>query len=687
MRIMGKESKEGRKVKTRVLYSAMVLVLITGMALLITGPVMAQTANSVVMLLSVSPGTTTSDGTLYYTVTLMNLVMTGANNARLDVVFYPPGPTGAQGAYGTPVTLDTDRVIAVGETVVYNWDGSGGAETRPALAVDLGAIPLDEGVTVVYAQSEYDGAYIHDPEYDAYEVDDIPAQVIWPDIDIEKYVWDGADWQDADSATGPYLPSTQDPVVFRFVVTNNGTVDLTSVNLTDTDMSAFYTDVACTNLASFPTNLAVNETKIYYSELAWAAGQHEDEATAVGQPPIGNPVSDSDPAYYFGAEVGIHIEKYTNGEDADSPTGPHIVAGGSVTWTYNVTNTGALNLSGILVTDDHPGVNPAYLSGDNGDGILNPGESWIYQATGVAAAGQYANTGTVVGYYDSAQVTDSDPSHYLGLGPGIDIEKHTNGEDADVPTGPSIPVGGTVNWTYYVSNTGDVALTGILVTDNQPGVTPVYVSGDDGDGALNVTEIWIYQATGVAVVGQYANIGTVVGYYGAVPVTDSDPSHYLGLGPGIDIEKHTNGVDADTAPGPYISINSSVTWTYIVTNTGDLDLTGIIVTDDHVGVIPVYVSGDNGDGILNPGEIWIYQASGIAEAGQYANVGTVTGTPPVGADVSDSDPSHYYNRPTNVGWETYPVNKLRVLLPWIALLAAIIAGASLLVLRRRRVTS
>jgi len=40
--------------------------------------------------------------------------------------------------------------------------------------------------------------------------------------------------------------------------------------------------------------------------------------------------------------------------------------------------------------------------------------------------------------------------------------------------------------------------------------------------------------------------------------------------------------------------------------------------------------------------------------------------------------------PGGVGWETYPINKLGVLLPWIALLAAIVAGASLLVLRRRR---
>jgi hypothetical protein len=40
-----------------------------------------------------------------------------------------------------------------------------------------------------------------------------------------------------------------------------------------------------------------------------------------------------------------------------------------------------------------------------------------------------------------------------------------------------------------------------------------------------------------------------------------------------------------------------------------------------------------------------------------------------------------------VGWETSPISKVPVLLPWIALLAAIVAGASLLVFRRRRAQS
>ena len=41
--------------------------------------------------------------------------------------------------------------------------------------------------------------------------------------------------------------------------------------------------------------------------------------------------------------------------------------------------------------------------------------------------------------------------------------------------------------------------------------------------------------------------------------------------------------------------------------------------------------------------------------------------------------------PFTVGWEASPIDKLAVLAPWIALFTAIVAGASLLVLRRRRV--
>jgi hypothetical protein len=125
-------------------------------------------------------------------------------------------------------------------------------------------------------------------------------------------------------------------------------------------------------------------------------------------------------------------------------------------------------------------------------------------------------------------VSDSDPSHYFGVSAEIDLEKATNGEDADLPPGPEIPVGEPVEWTYTVRNLGNVELTGVVVEDDQPGVEP-----DCPATALAPAEEMVCTATGVAVEGQYENIGTAVGQPPVGdPAADSDPSHYLGV-PGL----------------------------------------------------------------------------------------------------------------------------------------------------------
>ena len=81
----------------------------------------------------------------------------------------------------------------------------------------------------------------------------------------------------------------------------------------------------------------------------------------------------------------------------------------------------------------------------------------------------------------------------------------------------------------------------------------------------------------------------------------------------------------------------------MVTNPGNLPAADVVVTDDQ-GVTPVFQSGDtNGDDLLDPSETWLYEATGTAELGQYANVGAVTATDPVEGEteLTDSDPSHY----------------------------------------------
>ncbi len=113
--------------------------------------------------------------------------------------------------------------------------------------------------------------------------------------------------------------------------------------------------------------------------------------------------------------------------------------------------------------------------------------------------------------------------------------------------------------------------------------------------------------------------------------------------PMIRIEKSTNGEAAGIPPGPVLNVGAPVTWTYEVENTGDVTLTDVLVTDDQIGPIACPQNA------LEPAARMTCSASGTAEAGQYANLGTVTATTPGGDTVTDSDPSHYFGAQDIVG--------------------------------------
>ncbi|MCC6457527.1 MAG: hypothetical protein IT328_21400 [Caldilineaceae bacterium] len=505
-------------------------------------------------------------------------------------------------------------------------------------------------------------------------------------IVLNKYTnGPGQEPDDADTPTGPQI-TEGDPVTWTYIFTNTGVLTLTELSLVD-DHLGIIGPLPNSSCLPAGTVLPPGRSLTCTATGIAVSGQYSNTGTVSGQSEPGpfpvQVVTSTDPSHYFGLSISqpaIDIVKFTNGEDADTPTGPTVEVGSTVTWTYEVRNVGNVPLSNVTVTDDQPGVTPVYVSGDaNGNNLLEVGETWLFQATGIAVAGQYANMGTVTGTPpDGPNVTDTNPSHYFGAfssQPGIDILKFTNGEDADTPTGPTVTVGSTVTWTYEVRNTGNVPLNNVTVTDDQPGVTPVYVSGDtDGDSLLDQDEVWLFQATGIAVAGQYANTGTVTGTPPDGPnVTDTNPSHYFGVepsSPAIDIIKFTNGEDADTPRGPEIEIGTAVTWTYEVRNTGNVPLSNITVTDDQAGVTPVYVSGDaNGNDLLEVGEVWLFQATGIAVGGQYANIGTVTGTPPDGPSVTDSNPSHYFGvdelPPTSLPVDEQPQDQQSMFLPTI----------------------
>jgi uncharacterized repeat protein (TIGR01451 family) len=520
-----------------------------------------------------------------------------------------------------------------------------------------------------------------------------------PSIDLEKQVWDGSTWHDADTPAGPSLTSAQNPVIFRFVITNNDNVNLTNVTLTDTDMSSFYTNQACTISATFPIpTLATSASVTVYGKLPWAEGQHSNNATVTGTPPVGPSVSDSDPAHYLGAGPSIDVEKYVwdgaTWQDADTAPGPSLTAAHDpVVFRFVITNTGNVDLTAVNLTDTDMS---SFYTNQNCTGpaafpipTLSTNTSVTVYGCLPWAEGQHSNNAMATGAPPvGPPISDTNPAYYFGPPSSIDVEKYVwdgvTWHDADAPTGPYLTVAhDPVVFRFVITNNCGVNLTAVNLTDTD---MSSFYTNQNCTGLATFPIPTLSTNTSVTVFGclpwadgQHSNNATASGAPPAGdPVSDSDLAHYFGSppAPAIDIEKHTNGIDADTAPGPVISINGSVTWTYIVTNIGTVNLTGIVVTDDKLGLIGTITS-------LPVSATQTLYAYGTAVAGQYANNATVIGYYGT-VNVTDWDPSHYYNRPTTVGWETYPIDKTGVLLPWIAFLGAIIAGAGLLVLRRRR---
>lgn len=144
--------------------------------------------------------------------------------------------------------------------------------------------------------------------------------------------------------------------------------------------------------------------------------------------------------------------------------------------------------------------------------------------------------------------------------PSITINKTTNGSDS-----PTVLAGSAVNWSYLVTNTGNVPLTSIAVVDDQG------VSVSCPETSLAVAGQMTCTASGTAIVGAYSNIGTVTANYETQTVSASDASSYFGANPKISLLK--------TPDTQVVIEGETATFTIAVTNTGNVALSNLNVAD------------------------------------------------------------------------------------------------------------
>jgi uncharacterized repeat protein (TIGR01451 family) len=230
----------------------------------------------------------------------------------------------------------------------------------------------------------------------------------------------------------------------------------------------------------------------------------------------------------------------------------------------------------------------------------------------------------------------------------------TLGLDKIANPSPFGAVGSAVTFVFEVTNTSIYTISDISVTDELPNGGGTYscsigtLSPGETSGACSVA-VTVTQDDVDA--GEIVNTASVVGTApGNIPVNSSDTVTVQGP------EQISSVELTKLAEVPATTVGSVVSYTFSLENTGNISLSNVGVSDeitrndgtplDLTTLVALVVSdgfargdGDT-DGALDPGEIWVFEATykitqDDINAGGFPNSATVLASPPAGGFVYD----------------------------------------------------
>jgi len=360
-------------------------------------------------------------------------------------------------------------------------------------------------------------------------------------------------------------------------------------------------------------------------------------------------------------------------------------AGDTILYTVAVTNTGDTTLTGVVLIDpfiqssldkNADGVIDGLdiVSGDdNADGLLDLGETWVWTGTHEVSQKDIDNRGTYDSPVDADDINDNvirnlvfvstdqgatedaEVDTTLDYDPQVRVVKTAdvfNADGSDDTDNIIDTAGDVIDYTVRVINIGNVSLTNFQLTEqlsasifdrNGDGVTDVLdvVTGDDGNGILDVGEEWVLQ-------GQYEVTQSVIDSRGTYDGPDPDTLNdnivrntvnvstealnqsIAGIGdsntevdyrPVILVRKEGTLYNPDGSldeDGAVDSAGEVIAYTLQVSNAGNVTLSDVVVVDPMIaasmdkngdGIIDIDDSDggdDNANGLLDVGEVWLF---------------------------------------------------------------------------------
>jgi uncharacterized repeat protein (TIGR01451 family) len=450
------------------------------------------------------------------------------------------------------------------------------------------------------------------------------------------------------SAAPATVHAVGDVITDSFAVTNSGNVTLTGIAVADAQAppaGPLDGPVTCpvTTLAPGTSTTCTATYTVTQADLD--NGTVSDSATASGTPPSG-PALTSPPS---GASVtvaqkpGISIVKSASASDA-----AHFLAGQVITYTFVVTNTGNVTLAPVTVTDTGFTGTGALSAisclpgGTSTVATLAPGAQAICTATYTLTtadvdAGHLADTGNAAGTPPSGPAVTAAST--------IDIPAAQNPAASIVKSASPATVqaaGDVITYSFKVTNAGNTTLTGIAVADVQ--APPA--GNLDGPVTCPVTTLAPGQFT--TCTATYTVTQADVDNGGV-----SDTASASGTSPsGTAVTSPPAGVTVPVPAAPALSVIKSapsavvhaagdvIGYDFAVTNTGNVTLTGIAVSDvqaapagglDGPVTCPVTTLAP-GDSTTCTGTYTVTQAD--VDNGSVDDAAAASATPPSGPAVT-----------------------------------------------------
>ncbi|MFE7563704.1 DUF6923 family protein [Kitasatospora sp. NPDC057500] len=432
-------------------------------------------------------------------------------------------------------------------------------------------------------------------------------------------------------------------ITYSFAVTNTGNVTLKDVKVAEGPFtgSGKLDPVVCpAEAASLAPGATVTCTAGYtVTQADVDAGSVKNSATATGTPPTGPPpVSPpSEVTITTPDEPGLSVVK-------SASTGT-LVAGEEIVYKFEVKNTGNVTLKDVKVTETaftgSGTLSP--VTCPSGAASLAPGATVTCTATYTVTqadvdAGSVKNAATATGTPPRGEPPVSPPSETTVSTqdqPGLSVVKTGHSGKPD-----ELVVGETVTYSFAVTNTGNVTLKDVKVTEGAftgTGTPPVATCPTAEAASLapgaTMTCTAAYTVTQADVdAGSIKNSATATGTppRGEPPV--SPPSETVVPAP----EKPALAV-VKTSSTDKLVAGEQITYSFAVTNTGNVTLKDVKITEGeftgHGKLDPVTCPKEAatlapGATVLCTAAYTVTQAD--VDAGSVKNSATATGTPPRG---------------------------------------------------------